>query len=38
MVSKHLLIRVLGELSGNKKAGMLDENLGDMGKIKKGLL
>jgi len=27
-----------GEISGNQKADMLNENLGDMGKIKKGLL
>jgi len=27
-----------GEISGNQKADMLNENLADMGKIKKGLL
>ncbi|PMD25794.1 hypothetical protein NA56DRAFT_642063 [Hyaloscypha hepaticicola] len=26
------------EISGNQKADMLNENIGDMGKIKKGLL
>ncbi|KAH8780685.1 hypothetical protein BGZ57DRAFT_952256 [Hyaloscypha finlandica] len=27
-----------GEISGNQKASMLNENLGDMGNIRKGLL
>ena len=31
-------VYLVGEISGNQKADMLNENLGDMGSIKKGLL